>query len=146
MRRKNEFLTTGVYSHIFKHNSIQILVKLDDFFRKTYLGKNSVLYWYIKWSSYGVDPGIKIVGLLMLIHMSVIGIPLRSKAFESIQHNSFQDISDGGSVLFLPIPIQGSLVRPIPIPNRYLAQKIKYILQFIVKVMRFISYNITFDL
>ena len=29
---------------------------------------------------------------------------------------------------------------------RYLAQKIKYILQFTVKVMRFISYNITFDL
>ena len=28
----------------------------------------------------------------------------------------------------------------------YLAQKIKYILQFTVKVMRFISYNITFDL
>ena len=82
MRRKNEFLTTGVYSHIFKHNSIQILLKLDDFFRKTYLGKNSVLYWYIKWSSYGVDPRIKIVSLLMLIHMPVTKFLLKSIVFE----------------------------------------------------------------
>ena len=40
----------------------------------------------------GLTSPFKIVGLLMLIHMSVIGIPLRSKAFESIQHNSFQDM------------------------------------------------------
>ena len=47
---------------------------------------------------------------------------------------------DGGSVLFLPIPIQVSLVIPIPIP----CSKDK--VNSTVKVMRFISYNITFNL
>ena len=40
---------------------------------------------------------------------------MRGKGAE-IGKNKKVSISDGGSVLFLPIPIQGSLVIPIPIP------------------------------
>ena len=44
--------------------------------------KYSVLYWYINWSSYGVDPRKKIVGLLILIYMPVTKFLLKSIVFE----------------------------------------------------------------
>ena len=41
MGGENEFRTTGIYSHIFKHYSNQISLKSDNFFKKTFLRKNS---------------------------------------------------------------------------------------------------------
>ena len=51
MGGENEFRTTGIYSHIFKHYSNQISLKSDNFFKKTFLRKNSALYWTVRGGS-----------------------------------------------------------------------------------------------